>query len=83
MIMNYAEKMKIVILLPMLMLLSACGDSQECVQAKNRVTVYENGLRELERLYSDDLDSAEAKRRISAMKSRIKNSRNDIASECK
>ncbi len=64
-----------------------CGESvpsksKECIQAENRVTVYSNGLKELKDLYSDDINSSEAKRRISAMQTRIDSAKTAVSSQC-
>lgn len=78
--------MKKLILLSLLLTISACesdpSKSKECIQAKNRNTVYTKSLTELKSLYSDDINSAEAKRRISAMESRIETAKHYINTAC-
>lgn len=57
--------------------------SKECIQAKNKVTIYTDSLENLKGLYSDDINSSEAKRRISAMRDRIGLAHNSVNIQCK
>ncbi|KLN65289.1 hypothetical protein ZX61_09800 [Vibrio sp. VPAP30] len=67
--------------------LSACRaiasePSKECTQAMNRESVYTKSLEDLHELYKGDLDSDEAKHRISAMENRIKQAKNYLSQNC-
>ena len=79
--------MKKIGILLLLLGINGCGESdpsksKECIQAKNRVTIYTNSLNDLKDLYSDDLNSSEAKRRISAMQARIDSAKTAVNSQC-
>ncbi len=58
------------------------ADSTECIQAKNRERVYTISLHDLQELYKGELDTQEAKRRISAMEQRIENAKTYISNVC-
>ncbi|GIA91867.1 hypothetical protein VCSRO89_3534 [Vibrio cholerae] len=60
----------------------AVEPSKECIQAMNRENVYTKSLEDLHELYKGDLDSDEAKRRISAMENRIKQAKNYQSQNC-
>ncbi|ASJ38434.1 hypothetical protein [Vibrio vulnificus] len=79
--------MKQLVLLTFFLGLTACKPStsepsKECIQALNRVSVYTKSLEELHELYKGDLDSDEAKRRISAMENRIKKAKTYQSQNC-
>ncbi len=61
---------------------STSEPSKECIQAMNRESVYTKSLEDLYELYKGDLDSGEAKRRISAMENRIKQAKNYQSQNC-
>ncbi len=58
-------------------------ESEECIQAKNRVTTFTKSLKDLRSLYSDDIDSSEAKRRITSMQDRIDIAHAFLSLKCK
>lgn len=61
---------------------SMSQQSKECIQAMNRESVYTKSLEDLRRLYKGDLDSEEAKLRISAMKNRIEQAKDYQSQNC-
>lgn len=61
---------------------NASESSKDCIQASNRVSVYTKSLDDLHELYENELDSDEAKRRISGMKHRIEKAKSYINVNC-